>query len=225
MRCSRVCSTSRDSRRFHCRDRRRCSGGSGAGLVIEGRETGGPPPEIRYNVVSEDFFRTMRIPVRSGRGFTSEDRAQTTPLVLITEAAARKFWPGLNPVGAHVRLGPDPSRPWAEVVGVVGDYRQENLDDVPPPLAITFFHQDVWSSMTLSVRTSDAPVEASKKVALAVRELDASARRPESVCADGGHRGEPGPATISRRRCSPCSRAWRSALAIVGVVAASRHMA
>ena len=149
-------------------------GGSGAGLVIQGRETSGPPPSIRYTVASEDFLRTMRIPVRAGRAFTSEDRAQSTQLVLVTEAAARTFWPGQSPVGAHVRLGPDPSVPWAEVVGVVGDYRQENLDDVPPPLAITFFHQDVWSSMTLSVRTGDAPTDARRKVAAAVRELDPS---------------------------------------------------
>ena len=149
-------------------------GGSGAGLVIQGRETSGPPPAIRYTVASEDFLRTMRIPVRAGRAFTTEDRTQSTQLVMVTEAAARTFWPGQSPVGARVRLGPDPSVPWAEVIGVVGDYRQENLDDVPPPLAITFFHQDVWGSMTLSVRTGDAPVEARRKVALAVRELDPS---------------------------------------------------
>jgi ABC-type antimicrobial peptide transport system permease subunit len=56
----------------------------------------------------------------------------------------------------------------------VGDYRQENLDNVPPPLAITFFAQDVWGSMTLSVRTSDGAPDARKKVAAAVRELDPS---------------------------------------------------
>jgi predicted permease len=149
-------------------------GGSGAGLVIEGRETGGPPADIRYNVASEDYLRTLRIPVRAGRAFTTEDRVQPPQLVLVNEAAAKKFWPGQSPVGAHVRLGPDPSRPWAEVIGVVGDYRQENLDDVPPPLAITFFAQDVWGSMTLSVRTSDAAPDARKKVAAAVRELDPS---------------------------------------------------
>src|SRR4029079_1282718 len=104
----------------------------GAGLVIEGREGNGPPPTIRYTTASEDFLSTLRIPVRAGRAFTSEDRAQTTPLVMVNEAAARKFWPGQNPIGARVRLGPDPSRPWAQVIGVVGDYRQENLEDEPP---------------------------------------------------------------------------------------------
>jgi putative ABC transport system permease protein len=147
-------------------------GGSGAGLEIEGQPNNGPPPTIRYTTASEDFLRTLRVPVRAGRAFTREDRTQSTPLVMVNEAAARKFWPGQNPIGAHVRLGPDPSQPWGEVIGVVGDYRQENLDDVPPPLAITFFHQDVWSSMTLSVRTTDAAPEARRKVATAVRELD-----------------------------------------------------
>jgi len=64
-------------------------GGSGAGLVIQGRETSGPPPTIRYTVASEDFLRTMRIPVRAGRAFTTEDRTQSTQLVMVTEAAAR----------------------------------------------------------------------------------------------------------------------------------------
>jgi putative ABC transport system permease protein len=149
-------------------------GGSGAGLVIEGRESSGMPPSVRYTPASEDFLRTLRIPVRAGRGFTIEDRTSATPLVLINEAAARKFWPGQSPIGAHVRLGPDQSVPWSEVIGVVGDYRQETLDDAPPPLAITFSHQDAWGAMTLSVRTNDAAPEARKKVAAAVREIDPS---------------------------------------------------
>jgi putative ABC transport system permease protein len=147
-------------------------GSSGAGLVIEGRPSSGPAPDIRYTVASEDFLRTLRVPVRAGRAFTIDDRAQSTPLVLINEAAARKFWPGQNPIGAHVRLGPDPSQPWGDVIGVVADYREEMLDTDPQPLAITFLHQDVWSTMTLLVRTTDASVEARRKVALAVRELD-----------------------------------------------------
>ena len=147
-------------------------GGSGASLVIQGRETSGPPPEVRYGVASAGFFHTIGVPVRAGRDFSPSDRGASTPVVVINEAAVRKFWPNTNPIGANVRLGPDPSVPWAKVIGVVGDFRAEMIDMPALPTAYTFADQDVWSSMTLIMRTTRAPNDTRALVADIVRELD-----------------------------------------------------
>jgi len=147
-------------------------GGSGASLVIQGRSLAGPPPDIRYGVASEEYLRTLNIPLRAGRMFSLADRTSATPLVLINETAARMFWPGQDPVGANVRLGPDPSVPWAKVAGVIGDYRQETIDAMVPPLALTYFHQDIWSSMTLIVNADRSAKEVRSAVAGIVHDLD-----------------------------------------------------
>jgi putative ABC transport system permease protein len=148
-------------------------GGSGASLVIQGRSLSGPPPDIRYGNASEDYLRALNISLRAGRMFEPTDRSNPTPLVLINETAARMFWPGQSAVGANVRLGPDPSVPWAKVVGVVGDFRSESIDAPIQPLALTYFHQDIWGfSMTLIVRADRSAKEVRAAVAGIVHDLD-----------------------------------------------------
>ena len=148
------------------------TGGSGAALAVEGRANSQPLPEIRYSVFSDGLVRTIGVPVVAGRDFTESDAAPGTHTVLINQAAARKFWPGENPVGAHVRLGPDPSEPWSEVVGVIGDYRQESLDVPPPPLAVTMYQQDTWRGMLITVKSTASPKALKDIIASAVHELD-----------------------------------------------------
>jgi predicted permease len=148
------------------------NGGSGASLAIDGRPNAEPLPELRYTVASEDFLQTLQVPLRAGRGFTREDRAAPRGVVIINEAAARRFWPEGDPIGARVRLGPDPSEPWMEVIGVAGDYRQESLSDPAPPLAITMFGHDVWSTLALTMRTSASTDRVKEIVGAAIREID-----------------------------------------------------
>jgi hypothetical protein len=118
------------------------------------------------------MLRALGVALKSGRDFSTDDRGDVAPSVLINEAAAKKFWPGQSPIGARIRLGPDPSAPWSTVIGVIGDYRQEQLDAPPPPLAITNFRQDAWSSMFITTRTKDSPVALRATLIKAIRELD-----------------------------------------------------
>ena len=148
------------------------NGGSGASLAIDARPNAEPLPEVRYTVASEDFLSTLQVPIRAGRGFTREDRSSPTGVVIINEAAARRFWPEGDPIGARIRLGPDPSEPWMEVIGVAGDYRQESLTDPAPPLAITFLGHDVWSSLALTMRTPATSDRVTEIVGAAIREID-----------------------------------------------------
>jgi predicted permease len=148
------------------------AGGSGAGLAIQGRVNAEPLPPIRYGVFSDGAVATFGVALRSGRDFSRDDRANSNPVVLINEAAAKKFWPGQDPIGARIRLGPDPTVPWAEVVGVIGDYRQEQLDAAPPALAIQNFQQDVWSSMFVTMKSREPASALHATLAKIVGELD-----------------------------------------------------
>lgn len=148
-------------------------GGSNAGLAIEGRPAPpGPLPQIGYFSVSDDYFRTLGVPLHNGRSFERTDQLGTPGVVVVNEAAARKFWPGASPIGAHVRLGPDPSQPWSEVVGVVGDVRQYGPENEPRPAAFLTQRQDAWTHMIVLVRSAAPPQLIDERVRGVLRELD-----------------------------------------------------
>jgi len=89
------------------------------------------PSADRYSV-SPDYFRVMRIPLMRGRSFTDQDRPGGPPVMIVSESCARSQFAGQDPIGKHIQLGSrDDSKPWATVVGVVGDVRQYGLDRAP----------------------------------------------------------------------------------------------
>ncbi len=84
---------------------------------------------FRY-AVTPGYLETMRIPLRRGRPFNDHDTTGTPTVVLISEAFAKRKFGDQDPIGQRVRLGPDigrPDRPWATIVGVVGDVKQLSL--------------------------------------------------------------------------------------------------
>lgn len=97
---------------------------------IEGRAAPGDMnlPQAVYRVVSPDYFRAMGIPLQRGRFFDSRDTAESPPVVVVNRRLAEHFWPGEDPSGKRLKIGPIDSRnPWAIVAGVVGDVRQTGL--------------------------------------------------------------------------------------------------
>jgi len=80
---------------------------------------------FRYTV-SPGFFETLRIPLRRGRVLDERDSANAPFAVLISESFARRKFPGRDPLGRRVRVGPADSPP-AQIVGVVGDVKQMSL--------------------------------------------------------------------------------------------------
>jgi predicted permease len=98
-------------------------GNSRTGVEIEGREPveGEPPTRMHPRVVTPGYFRTMDIAIVKGRAFTAEDDGRAEPVVIVSDLAARQFWPGQDPVGRRVRFGGEEA--WRTVVGVVRDVR------------------------------------------------------------------------------------------------------
>jgi predicted permease len=83
--------------------------------------------------VSNDFFRAMGIPLKRGRVFTNEDRADTTPVVVINETMARRFWPGEDAVGKRIRWGGWNPPGGLTIAGVVADVKFSSLEAESPP--------------------------------------------------------------------------------------------
>jgi predicted permease len=149
-------------------------GSSSASLAIDGRpHEGDRLPEVGYQPVSDDWFKAMGVPFRRGRAFGPSDHNDAPPVVILSEAAARQFWPNGDPIGARVRLGPNPSTPWSTVVGVVGDVRMGVAGD-PRPTAYVSARQDHWGGMAMVVRTTGDPMALLPAVRREVRAIDAT---------------------------------------------------
>ena len=133
------------------------AGGVNRSIEIYGR-TAPPSGDISpdYLVISPDYFRTMGIPLISGRLFTERDDANVPPTVIVSRTLASHFWPGQDAVGKFVKIGP--CKDWCQVVGVVGDVQQHHLDQPPQPTVYAAYAQDPWPSMAIAVRTGSDPL-------------------------------------------------------------------
>jgi predicted permease len=141
---------------------------------IEGRELdpGEAPPVSSEIVVSPDYFRTLGIPLRKGRALTDADDGKHQTVVLINEAAERRFWPHEDPLGKHVKGQGD--KGWATIVGVVGDVREFGLDRPAPPEFYVPQGEGIGPNALL-VRTAADPASIAPAVARAVHEVDSQA--------------------------------------------------
>ncbi|HWN99502.1 MAG TPA: ABC transporter permease [Blastocatellia bacterium] len=117
----------------------------------------GQEPSAFLTSVTADYFKAMGIPLRSGRLFTSFDRDSAPPVVLISETAARRFWPDENPVGKKIKLGFVAESKVREIVGIVGDARHDGLDSDPRTEVFLPHLQEPYGSMTYIVRTTAEP--------------------------------------------------------------------
>jgi len=127
--------------------------------LVEG--AGEPPPgqenDGRYRVCTPDYFRTMRIPIVKGRGFTEQDKAGAPPVAIVNETLARKHWPDGDAIGKRIRFyGPLGKVPWMEIVGIVQDVKHELNLPVTPEYYLPH-DQDSWNAMVLVARTNVEP--------------------------------------------------------------------
>jgi putative ABC transport system permease protein len=109
-----------------------------------------------FRAVSEDYFRTMRIPLLKGRWFDDHDTAESQPVVMINETMARQLAPNNEEVlGKRIKHGF--KRPVAEVVGVIGDVKYAGLDQQTKPEMYVPFAQRSWPFMRIVARTKSDP--------------------------------------------------------------------
>jgi putative ABC transport system permease protein len=151
-----------------------------AGLRIVGRPADPPAeaPFVLRHYVAPSHFDTLRVPLVRGRGLKDSDRNGAPGVVVINEAAARRFWPGQDPLGKHVWFeggsafaSPESS---AEIVGIVGDVAYQPLNERPiQPDFFTAYAQFTYPSRMVLVRTSGSdPLTLVPQFAQAVRRAD-----------------------------------------------------
>jgi len=115
-----------------------------ARLTVEG--TAPVPPEMRPTIASAaiagDYFATMRIPVRRGRTFSEAEMSEAAPVAIVNEEAARRFWPGSDPLGTRLALDPTSGKEaWLNIVGIVGNLRNSDIDQGPVPQVFVLMAQ------------------------------------------------------------------------------------
>jgi predicted permease len=161
-------------------------------LTIEGVTwpTADASPFIPYATVSDDYFRTMGIALQQGRVFGAADRADTPPVIVISETMARRYWPNGTALGARIRIGPNTAESWGQVIGVVADVRNDPARPKPEPMAYASARQETYGNRTFVVRTSGDPLALAKPIERELAALDPAlplydARTLESLLAEG----------------------------------------
>jgi putative ABC transport system permease protein len=150
-----------------------------SGFAIEGRPDPpqGDQQQAAMRTVSDDYFRTMQIPLRRGRFFNSSDarvalplvrwfeqqpfperfnEPQAAPAVIINETMARLYFPNEDPLGKRIRII---RSPWLTIVGVVGDVHHTGLTKPPNPEMYLSQLQEPQGAMAVLARTTGDPLQ------------------------------------------------------------------
>jgi predicted permease len=127
---------------------------------------------VRANIVGAGYFKTLGIPVLSGREFADTDRADTPTVVIVNEAMARRFWPNQDAVGKRLKLIKDPAA--REVVGVVRNTKVNSLTEQDQPYLYLPLSQHYTPTATVYARTTSAPEQFTAAVRREVQTLDPS---------------------------------------------------
>jgi putative ABC transport system permease protein len=131
------------------------------------------PDADRYTV-TPDFVRAMRIPILRGRSFTdAETRDTIARVTMVSDALAKRLWPGEDPIGKYIRVS-GPTRPWWRVIGVTGNVRHTGLDADVTYQFYTAERQWWWeeNAMTLVARVRGEPRAVAPAIREAVRGVD-----------------------------------------------------
>jgi putative ABC transport system permease protein len=115
---------------------------------------------VGYDVVTSDFFTTLRIPLRRGRLFTDADRPAAPLSVIVNDALVRRFFQDEDALGKRITFGDptSPEPPWLTIVGVVGDTRRGGRDRAARPEVYYSHAQATDRRMYALIRTSGDPL-------------------------------------------------------------------
>ncbi len=148
-----------------------------------------PDRTANYFAVTPKFFATMKVPLLRGRDFNDRDTADASPVIIVNQTLARRFFPDEDPVGRHITLDLVPNERPREIIGIAGDTVTARLDrDQTPSMYVPQLQQSAqfsgpWvyfrTGMYFVVRTAGEPESLASAVKRAVAEID-----PETPAAD-----------------------------------------
>lgn len=146
----------------------------GSSVTIEGytaREN--EDMHVWRNDVGPEYFATLETPLLSGREFRDSDNAGTSKVAIVNSTFVRRFLPGRNPLGLHIRTGPGNAKPDVEIVGVVKDSKHSDPRDPIRPFVYEPYAQDpTFGRATFYVRTAGDPAAMAATLRKTVQNLD-----------------------------------------------------
>jgi predicted permease len=117
-------------------------------------------PMLNMELVTPSYFAALGVPILRGRRFSESDRDGAPPVVMLSESASRRYWPGADPLGRRLTMGRGSTARAFTVVGIVPDTRYRDLREARPsiyfPLGQSFFP---FAPTTLAVRASGPPAQ------------------------------------------------------------------
>ncbi|HEX6739870.1 MAG TPA: ABC transporter permease, partial [Vicinamibacteria bacterium] len=131
---------------------------------------GSQGPVTQVNIVSPAYFQTLGIPLRRGRSFTAEDRADTPPSMVVNAALAQAAFGKEDPLGQRLWL--KSTGKWYTVVGVVGDVKHFQLSDAPIAQAYLTHEQDPRIFACVMARTAGPPAPMADPIRRAIWSVD-----------------------------------------------------
>jgi putative ABC transport system permease protein len=128
-----------------------------------------PALETRYNIVSEDYFRTLGIPILRGRPFTAAESTagSKNSVAIIDQLAANKLWPGGDALGKYIRI--DKEAREAQIVGVVGNTREKIIGEDTVPHLYVPFGPEYQANVQFHIKVAGGGPEAEGRVLEAIR--------------------------------------------------------
>jgi predicted permease len=148
----------------------------GNSLVVEGFEAG-PDTDTNasFNGVGPGYFRTMGIPLMSGREFTRADALGAPKVAIVNQAFAKKFNLGDNPIGKRIGQGGQDAKLDIEIVGIVQDAKYSDVKRVVPPQYFRPYRQEERLGFGyFYIRTATPPEQMLTTIPSVMRKLDAS---------------------------------------------------
>lgn len=131
-------------------------------------------PAVNSYLVSPEYFQVLKIALERGRAFLESDTLHSAPVAIVSESCARSLFPHEDPLGKHIRLGSSTeSSPWAMIVGIAGDVRNETLDRAGD-IGVYRPQAQVESYYRMLVRTRGDPLAVAPAIRRAFHDVDAS---------------------------------------------------
>jgi putative ABC transport system permease protein len=151
------------------------SGGGGGNAIVDGKPVApGEEPFVFFAGVTPHLQRTMAMPLLRGRDFTDAEGISRTPVAIINDTMAKKFWPGADPIGSRFRLTSIQPSDWFTVIGVAPDIWRNNINDDEPALPGAFvpYPYAPAPNTGFTIRTAGDPASLTSSIRGAIRASD-----------------------------------------------------
>lgn len=125
-----------------------------------------------YNTVSPGYFAALGIPLKEGRGFTPRDNLGSPPVVIVSEAFVRRYFPAASPLGRSLQMKVGREQITAEIVGVAGNAKHLKPDEPPRPVIYQPYAQLPWPFLAFAIRTARDPESMVPAIRRAFNDVD-----------------------------------------------------